>query len=137
MDGNQPSAAVKTVNPAGLSAPGGHYSHATVANGFVFVSGQLPITPAGEKLAGAPFEDQARQVLANVEAALIAAGSGIGGLAQVRVYVDAIENWPAFNAIYASWAGSARPARAVVPTGALHFGLKVEVEAVAMLLPTA
>ncbi|NUA29999.1 RidA family protein [Cupriavidus basilensis] len=137
MDGDQASATVKTVNPAGLSAPGGHYSHATVANGFVFVSGQLPITPAGEKLVGAPFEDQARQVLANVEAALIAAGSGIGGLAQVRVYVDAIENWPAFNAIYASWAGNARPARAVVPTGALHFGLKVEVEAVAVLLPAA
>lgn len=137
MDGDQPSPAVKTVNPAGLFAPGGHYSHAAVANGFVFVSGQLPITPAGEKLAGAPFEDQARQVLANVEAALIAAGSGIGALAQVRVYVDAIENWPAFNAIYAAWAGSARPARAVVPTGALHFGLKVEVEAVAVLLPAA
>ncbi|MCP3019430.1 RidA family protein [Cupriavidus basilensis] len=137
MDGDQASAAVRTVNPAGLSAPGGHYSHATVANGFVFVSGQLPITPAGEKLVGAPFEDQARQVLANLEAALIAAGSGIAGLAQVRVYVDAMENWPAFNAIYASWAGNARPARAVVPTGALHFGLKVEVEAVAVLLPAA
>ncbi|WP_416050675.1 RidA family protein [Cupriavidus basilensis] len=137
MDGDQASAAVKTVNSAGLSAPGGHYSHATVANGFVFVSGQLPITPAGEKLVGAPFEDQARQVLANMEAALIAAGSGIGGLAQVRVYVDAMENWPAFNAIYAAWAGSACPARAVVPTGALHFGLKVEVEAVAVLLPAA
>lgn len=137
MDGDQASAAVRTVNPAGLSAPGGHYSHATVANGFVFVSGQLPITPAGEKLVGAPFEDRARQVLANLEAALIAAGSGIAGLAQVRVYVDAMENWPAFNAIYASWAGNARPARAVVPTGALHFGLKVEVEAVAVLLPAA
>lgn len=143
MDGDQASATVnvaktvKTVNPVGLSAPGGHYSHATVANGFVFVSGQLPITPAGEKLVGAPFDDQARQVLANVEAALIAAGSGIGGLAQVRVYVDAIEHWPAFNAIYAAWAGSACPARAVVPTGALHFGLNVEVEAVAVLLPAA
>lgn len=137
MDGNQPSPVVKAVSPAGLSVPGGHYSHAIVANGFVFVSGQLPITPDGEKLVDAAFEDQARQVLANVEAALIAAGSGIGGLTQVRVYVHGIEHWPAFNAIYAAWAGDARPARAVVPTGALHFGLKLEVEAVAVLLPAA
>ncbi|EHP42436.1 endoribonuclease [Cupriavidus basilensis OR16] len=84
MDGNQPSPVVKAVSPAGLSVPGGHYSHATVANGL-----------------------------------------------------HGIEHWPAFNAIYAAWAGSARPARAVVPTGALHFGLKVEVEAVAVLLPAA
>ena len=120
------------INPSTMAAPGGHYSHATVANGFVFVSGQLPITPDGVKLAGASFEEQARQVLANVKAALEGAGSGIGKLVQVRVYVDSVENWPAFNAVYAQWAGSARPSRAVVPTGPLHFGLKVEVEAVAL-----
>ena len=142
MDGNQNHAVqtaqtVQTVSPAGLSAPGGHYSHATVANGFVFVSGQLPVTPDGQKLSAAPFDEQARQVLANVEAALVAAGSGIAGLVQVRVYVDSIENWPVFNAIYAAWAGNARPARAIVPTGPLHFGLKVEVEATAVVLPAA
>ncbi|MGE8367353.1 MULTISPECIES: RidA family protein [Cupriavidus] len=142
MDGNQNHAVqtaqtVQTVSPAGLSAPGGHYSHATVANGFVFVSGQLPVTPDGQRLSAAPFDEQARQVLANVEAALVAAGSGIAGLVQVRVYVDSIENWPAFNAIYAAWAGNARPARAIVPTGPLHFGLKVEVEATAVVLPAA
>ena len=58
-------------------------------------------------------------------------GSGIDDLLQVRVYVDAIENWPAFNDVYAAWAGAARPSRAVVPVGPLHHGLKVEVEAVA------
>lgn len=123
------------INPTTLAAPGGHYSHASVANGLVFVSGQLPITPAGVKLVDAPFEEQARQVLANVQAALEAAGSGIAQLVQVRVYVDSLDNWPAFNAVYAQWAGDARPSRAVVPTGPLHFGLKVEVEAVASLAP--
>lgn len=77
-------------------------------------------------------ETQARQTLANLAAALAAAGSGIDRLAQVRVYVDDMRHWPDFNAIYAEWAGSARPARAVVPTGALRFGLKVEVEAIAL-----
>jgi len=126
------STRIQPIAPTALAAPGGHYSHATVANGFVFVSGQLPIAPDGTRLAEASFEQQTRQVLDNVKAALLAAGSGIDRLVQVRVYLDAIENWPAFNAIYAEWAGDARPSRAIVPTGPLHFGFKVEVEAVAL-----
>lgn len=121
------------LNPPTVAPPGGHYSHASIAGGLVFISGQLPITPAGEKLADASFEQQARQVLANVRAILEAAGSGVDRLVQVRVYLDTVDNWPAFNAVYAEWAGDARPARAVVPTGPLHFGLKVEVEAVGRL----
>jgi reactive intermediate/imine deaminase len=121
------------VNPEGLRAPGGHYSHGTVANGFVFVSGQLPIAPDGTKLSDATFEEQATQTLANVRAVLEACGSSIDRLVQVRVYVDSIDNWPEFNAVYAAWAGSAKPSRAVAPTGALHFGLKVEIEAVAVV----
>ncbi|RST55497.1 RidA family protein [Variovorax sp. MHTC-1] len=120
------------ISPQQLSAPGGHYSHVAVANGFVFVSGQLPITAEGVRLTDAPFEQQALQVLANIEAALAASGSGIDRLVQVRVYVVDIAHWPAFNAIYAAWAGDARPARAVVPTGPLHHGLLVEMEAVAL-----
>lgn len=120
------------VNPATMAAPGGHYSHSVCAGGFVFVSGQLPIAPDGTKLNEAPFEQQAQQVLANVAYALRAAGSSIEALTQVRVYVTDIASWPAFNTIYAAWAGAARPARAVVPVPALHYGFKIEVEAVAL-----
>ncbi len=121
------------VDVPALAAPGGHYSHACTGAGLVFVSGQLPITPDGVRLVDAPFEAQAAQVLANVRQALLAAGTGVDRLVQVRVYVDDIAHWPAFDRLYRDWAGTARPARAVVPTGALHFGLKVEVEAVAVL----
>ena len=103
------------VNPSTMAAPGGHYSHAVTAAGFVFVSGQLPIAPDGSKLAEASFEQQAQQVLDNVANALKAAGSSIDKLAQVRVYITDIALWPTFNTIYAKWAGSARPARCVVP----------------------
>jgi 2-iminobutanoate/2-iminopropanoate deaminase len=134
MDGDaMAESAVTCVNPAGVSRPGGHYSHAVIANGMVYVSGQLPVTAAGEKLVGAGFDAQARQVLANVKAILEGCGSGIEHLVQVRVYVDGIENWPAFNAVYAAWAGEAKPARAVVPVPGLHYGFKVEVEAVAVV----
>lgn len=115
-----------------LAPPGGHYSHAVVANGFVFVSGQLPITATGEKLVYADFDVQVMQVLSNVQQALAAAGVGIAQLVQIRVYLDDIENWPQFNEIYAVWAGETRPARAIIPTGPLHVGFKIEVEATAL-----
>jgi reactive intermediate/imine deaminase len=123
---------IDSSNPSTMAAPGGHYSHAIAANGFVFVSGQLPIAPDGRKLDTAPFEEQARQVLDNVTHALKAAGSSVDRLVQVRVYVTDIATWPAFNTMYAAWAGSARPARAVVPVPQLHYGFKIEVEAVAL-----
>jgi reactive intermediate/imine deaminase len=125
-------AAIQRIEPSDLPAPGGHYSHGTVAQGLVFVSGQLPVTPEGVRLVDAPFDVQARQVLANVQAVLVAAGSSVSRLVQVRVYVASVDHWPAFNAVYAEWAGASRPARAVVPTGPLHHGLLVEVEAVAL-----
>ncbi|CAD5371363.1 Endoribonuclease L-PSP [Rubrivivax sp. A210] len=124
---------LQSINPEANARPGGHYSHGTVANGFVFVSGQLPIATSGEKRVDASFAEQTRQVLANVEAVLTACGSGIDCLVQVRVYIDDLAHWPEFNALYAQWAQASRPSRAVVPTGALHHGLKIEVEAVAVV----
>jgi reactive intermediate/imine deaminase len=119
-------------NPAGMAAPGGHYTHAVSGNGFVFVSGQLPIAANGSKLNDATFEQQAQQVLDNVAVALAGAGSAIDRLVQVRVYVTDIASWPAFNDIYAKWIGLSRPARAVVPVPQLHYGFKIEIEAVAL-----
>ena len=119
-------------NPATMAQPGGHYTHAVTANGFVFVAGQLPIARDGAKLNEASFERQAEQTLANVAAALDGAGSAVDRLVQVRVYVTDIQAWPAFNAIYAKWIGAACPARAVVPVPELHYGFKIEIEAVAL-----
>jgi reactive intermediate/imine deaminase len=124
---------ITMTNPPSMATPGGHYCHAVAANGFVFISGQLPISPDGSKLNDAPFEQQAQQALDNVAAALTGSGSAVERLVQVRVYVTDIASWPAFNAIYAKWIGAARPARAVVPVPELHFGVKIEIEAVALV----
>ncbi|MGA8936735.1 MAG: RidA family protein [Pseudolabrys sp.] len=120
------------MSPDTMAAPGGHYSHAVKANGFVFIAGQLPIARDGTKLMNVPFEQQAQQALDNIAAALKAAGSAIDRLVQVRVYVTDIASWPAFNALYATWIGPSRPARAVVPVPQLHYGFKIEIEAVAL-----
>ncbi len=121
------------INPDRMNAPGGHYSHAVVANGFVFVSGQLPIAADGRKLSDASFDEQATQVLSNVATILQASGSAVAQLTQVRVYLTDLENWSRFNALYVAWAGSAKPARAVVPVPALHYGFALEIEAVALV----
>ncbi|MEX3693892.1 MULTISPECIES: RidA family protein [Paraburkholderia] len=134
MAGNESGTRLpRTENPVNLRPPGGHYSHVAIANGLVFVSGQLPIDAQGQKLTDASFEAQAEQVLANLKVALEGAGSSIAQLVQVRVYLDDIEHWPSFNQIYADWASEARPARTIVPTGPLHFGFKIEIEATAVL----
>ena len=116
-------------------SPGGHYSHAVRANGFVFVSGQLPIASDGSKDPALPFAQQARLVLANVEAALRAAGAQLSDLAKVTVYVTDVAHWPEFDAIYRERLGAHRPARAVVPVGPLHHGFAIEIEAIAVVRP--
>ena len=128
-----PPMTIQTFNPDTLATPGGHYSHAAVAAGWVFVAGQLPITASGQRLNDQPFEVQATQVLHNVENALTSAGSGKDRLVQVRVYLTDIALWPVFNTLYAAWIGEHRPARAVVPVPQLHHGLLIEVEATAVV----
>ena len=123
---------LRCLQPDTLPTPGGHYSPVVVAGGQVWVAGQLPVDAQGRPLGHEPFEVQARQVLANIEAALRAAGTTPQRLVQVRVYLVNIDHWGAFNALYAEWLGAHRPARAVVPVPALHHGLLIEAEAVAL-----
>ncbi|EJY5107902.1 RidA family protein [Salmonella enterica] len=112
--------------------PAGHYSHTCTAGGFVFVSGQLPVTPSGEKKGQAPFEEQVKIVLANIDACLSEAGVTRQDLVSVRVYVTDISLWPVFNEIYAAWIGDFKPSRAVAGVSELHYGSAVEVEAIAL-----
>jgi reactive intermediate/imine deaminase len=124
---------MQQVNPSNMATPGGHYSHASIANGLVFVSGQLPISPSGELLNQLSFEEQVKQTLSNVKTVLEAAGSSVAQLVQVRVYITSISNWPSFNQIYKEWAGQSLPARAVVPVPELHYGFLIEIEAVGIV----
>lgn len=119
------------LEPRGMAAPGGHYSHAVRAGAFVFVSGQLPISADGARLADEDFQTQARQALANLATALAAANSAVDRLIHVGVYVTDINDWPVFDKLYSEWIGAVRPARAVVPVPVLHYGFRVEIEAVA------
>ncbi len=79
------------------------------------------------------FGEQSRLALANLEAALGATGAKLTDVAKVTVYVPSVEHWAEFNTAYAKRFGEHRPARAVVPVGPLHYGLAVELDAVAYI----
>lgn len=124
---------MKIISTPKAPAPAGHYSQAVVHQGLVYVSGQLAVDPeTGEKKLG-PIEEQTEQVLANLEAILLAAGSSRDKVLKTTVYVSDIALWGRVNAVYAEFFGDHAPARAVVPTHDLHFGFLVELEAIAAL----
>jgi 2-iminobutanoate/2-iminopropanoate deaminase len=97
----------------------------------VFVSGQLPVDQDRTPLADATVQAQTRLVLANIDRILEAAGSGLGRVVQMTIYVTDIADWPAVNEAYAAVMGDHRPARAVVPVRDLHHGVALEVQAIA------
>lgn len=117
--------------------PGGHYSQAVVANGFVFVSGQLPVIPGPVKPGEPPvlpegIEAQTRQALGNLALILEAAGSGLDKLVSVTLYLTDIADWPLVNRVYAEILGEHRPARTIAVSPQLHFGCRIEIQATAI-----
>ncbi|MFQ5996149.1 MAG: RidA family protein [Dehalococcoidales bacterium] len=113
--------------------PAGHYSQAIVHHNTVYVSGLLPIDPKTGKKRNGSIEEQTEQVLSNLSEILKAAGSNLSQVIRTTVYITDIELWSRVNAVYARFFGEHRPARTVVPTSTLHYGLQVEIEAVAAL----
>ena len=114
-----------------ISPPGGHYRHAVRHGDLVFISGQLGTRPDGSHTADLPFEDQVRQSLANLRAALQSVDADLGDLLKLTAYLVDVANWPRFNAIYAEVMGEAKPARSVVPVPELHYGYLIEIDAIA------
>jgi len=124
-------ASMRMIHTPDAPGPAGHYSQAVVHGGFAFVSGQLPIDGDGHPLDGDSVAEQTRTVLANIDAILRAAGSGLDRTVQITIYVTDIGDWPDVNEAYQAALGDHRPARAVIPVGELHHGVALEVQAIA------
>ena len=110
------------------------YSHAVVANGFVFVSGQAAVRPGGGALetVGDTIQEQTRQCLRNVETVLKAAGSSFDKLVKVTVLLTRPEDFAGMNQAYAEFFPRNRPARAVAKLGVEVPKVLISVEAVAL-----
>jgi 2-iminobutanoate/2-iminopropanoate deaminase len=111
--------------------PLGHYSPAVVHNGLIFVSGQLPRNAETGEVETGAIEWQTELVLRNVEQILLAANSDLNHVLQFTIYVSEMELWDKVNAVYARILGEHKPARAIVPVKELHFGTKIEIQAIA------
>jgi 2-iminobutanoate/2-iminopropanoate deaminase len=110
------------------------YSHAVVANGFVFVSGQAAVRPGGGALEpfGDTIEEQTRQALTNVGTVLQAAGSSFDKLVKVTVLLARPEDFAGMNRAYAEFFPRNRPARAVARLGVEIPKVLISIEAVAL-----
>ena len=122
---------MQAIQTADAPTAAGHYSQAIVHNGVVYVAGQLPIDPKDRERPVGSIEEQTERTLRNVEAILVAAGSGLDRVLQMTIYISDIDLWGGVNAAYARVMGAHRPARAVVPVNDLHYGYQIEIQAIA------
>ena len=123
---------MKEVRTSDAPAPVGPYSQAIEQDGWIFVSGQIPLDAATGEIVGADAEAQARQVLANLRAVLAAAGADFRDVIRTTIYLTDLAAFAAVNAVYAeAFASEPQPARATVQVAALPLGALVEIDAIA------
>ncbi len=115
-------------------APGaiGPYSQAIEANGFLFVSGQLPIDPKTGAFAGDDIKAQTKQSLLNAKAILEAAGSGMDKVCKTTVLLADIKTFVEMNEVYGTFFVEPFPARAAFEVAELPKGAMVEIEMIAV-----
>lgn len=108
----------------------GPYSQGIIANGLLFTAGQIAIDPATGQVVTGDVVVQTRQVLANLQAILRAAGASWDDVVKTTVYLFDMNDFPVVNEAYAAALGNARPARSTVQVSALPRGVLVEIDAV-------
>lgn len=109
----------------------GPYSQAIKVNGFVYCSGQIPLSLDGNLVEGGIVE-QTTQVMKNLQAVLQAAGSDLNKVVKVTVYLKDMKMFQDFNQVYGSFFVQHKPARATVGINELPKGALVEIECVAV-----
>jgi 2-iminobutanoate/2-iminopropanoate deaminase len=115
-------------------APGaiGPYSQAIKANGFIFVSGQLPVVPATGQFAAGGITAQTKQALENVQAILTEAGCSLAAVVKTTVLIKDMNDFAAMNSVYAEYFTEDCPARACFEVARLPKDALVEIEAIAI-----
>ena len=109
----------------------GPYSQAVMANGFIYVSGQIPFTPDG-KLVADDIKSQTAQSLKNLSAILTEAGSSLEKVIKVNIFLKDMNDFAVINNVYAEYFTSNYPARAAVEVARLPKDVLVEIECVAL-----
>jgi 2-iminobutanoate/2-iminopropanoate deaminase len=121
--------AVSTAEAPGAVGP---YSQAITTDELVFCSGQVGLDPATGNLVEGGLEAQAERVLRNLAAVLDAAGCTFGDVVKTTCFLVDIDDFAAFNAVYARFMPDPAPARSTFAVAALPKGAAVEIEAIAV-----
>jgi 2-iminobutanoate/2-iminopropanoate deaminase len=108
------------------------FSPAVRAGGLIFLSGQIGVRPGEMRLVEGGLEPETRQTLENVRAVLAAAGASLADVVKCTVFLADIEEWPAFNAIYAEYFPENPPARAAMAASGLALEARVELDCIAV-----
>ena len=109
----------------------GPYSQAVKQDGFVFISGQVPIDPSDGELIGGSIGEQTRRAMENLGAILKSAGAGFNDIVKVTAYLTDMGDFAEFNEAYGEYFNTQPPARATVGVSALPKNARVEVECIA------
>lgn len=110
----------------------GPYAQAIEANGFLFVSGQLPIDPVTGEFADGGIKEKTEQSIRNIEAILKKAGSGLENVVKTTVFLDDIADFGEMNEVYKEWFKGVCPARSAVEVANLPKQSLIEIEVIAV-----
>ena len=121
----------EVINTNQAPAAIGPYVQATRLGDLVFTSGQIPLDPATMALVTGSIEVQAEQLMKNLLAVLEAAGATATTVVKTTCFLKNMEDFTAFNAVYAKYLGESAPARSCVEVARLPKDVLVEVEAIA------
>ncbi len=117
--------AKRPISSEAAPAPGGAYSQAIAAGSLVFLAGQGPFTPAGEKVDGS-FGDQARQTFTNLAAVAEAAGGSLADAVRVGVYLRNMDDFAEMNDLYREFFPEPLPARTTIQSDLPGFDIEVD-----------
>ena len=121
---------MKVVNTSKAPEALGPYSHATVINGLVFTSGQIPLNLDGE-IVSDDVKAQTKQVLENVKVVLDEAGSDIDSVIKATIFIADMNEFQKINEVYGEYFAKHQPARSCVEVARLPKDVKVEIEVIA------
>jgi len=105
---------IKVVQTDKAPKPVGPYSQAVIVDGWLFVSGQIPIDPKTGKLVEGEFKEKVRRVMENIKAIVEAAGGSLENVVKVTVYLSDIGKFSEFNEVYSEYFKDHKPARSVI-----------------------
>ncbi len=123
---------MKSINTKLAPQAIGPYVQANQYGNLIYTSGQIPLDKDGV-LAGEDIKTQTHQVMKNVEAILIEAGTDMNHLSKTTCFLSDMNNFAAFNEVYASYFDRNLPARSCVEVARLPRDVLVEVEVIAVL----